>query len=98
MANAISDLKTNLEALGCTCPPLIPTVDPTGPSTTFQNTSASCTITLSLTGSDGGGPWTLAPGQTFDYNAFCWLNFAFPPSGTGVFHIGGGVDFTVKYS
>ena len=41
MANAIENLKTKLEALGlATRPPLIPTVDPAGPNTIFQNTSA----------------------------------------------------------
>ena len=55
MANALSDLKTKLAALGCTCWPLIPTVDPTGPHTTFTNTSATCTISMVHTGGYPGG-------------------------------------------
>lgn len=94
-ANAISNLITNLNALGCTCPPILVTVDPTGPHTTFTNTSGTCTIVMTTGGEYG--PQTLLPGAVFDLYNYGHFTIAVDPSGTYTLGLGGGVSIAITY-
>ena len=96
-ANAISDLITNLQALGCNCPPCSVQVDPIGPNTTITNTSATCTISVAQTGYPSIGPFVLTPGAVFNYNTTCHNNWGITPSGPHTFNLGGGVVFSNTY-
>ena len=94
-AAAIADLITNLQGLGCNCPPILPTVDPAGPHTTFHNTSATCTITVHTPGH--AEDFLLAPGATYDFGQQYNNHNGNFPSGLWHFQVGGGVTFDLTY-
>jgi hypothetical protein len=94
-AAAISNLITNLQGLGCNCPPLQISVDPMGAHTTFTNISGTCTITLNVGGYNPD--LSVGPGVTVDWGQqYFWTNGGWP-SGLYHFHIGGGVTFDLTY-
>jgi hypothetical protein len=94
-AAAILNLITNLEALGCTCPPLQINVDPMGAHTTFHNNGGSCTIMIHI---DGYSPdLSVGPGVTVDWGQQYFNDNGMWPSGLKHFHIGGGVTFDSTY-
>lgn len=96
-ANAIDNLIANLQTNGCNCPPCSVQVDPSGNQTTITNTSSSCNVIISQSG-DSGGPFTLTPGQVFNYWAYHWLAFGGPPGNHVVtFDVGGGVSMPIRY-
>lgn len=96
-AAAINNLITNLQALGCTCPPLQVTIDPMGVNTSFYN-AGSCTINVTSSPVDSScGNAAILPGQTFNYGHCCALN-AYTATGTHVFNLGGGVTISITYS
>jgi hypothetical protein len=94
-AAAIADLISNLQGLGCNCPPIQVSVDPMGPHTTFTNTSGTCTIVMT-TGSEYG-PITLLPGGVFDLYNNAQFTIGFDASGPYTFGLGGGVSIVITY-
>ena len=94
-AAAINNLVSNLQALGCTCPPPTIAVDPSGNGTTFTNTSGTCTLTITVNVFPSS--FTIAPGATFNYAAFFAAFNGSAPHGLFHFQIGGGIVFDTTY-
>ena len=96
-ANAIDDLISQLQGMGCGCPPCSVQVDPIGNETTITNTSATCT--LNVQGFPRGDVIGIAPGEVFNYHTYSWLFWGGPPpAGNYNLTLGGGVIFNLTYT